>query len=119
MTNQTVINWDLTLTENIQKTSNGIAFERRHTLEYRPVTALHLHEKPSSYRVAKMVELMRSGAPIPVPQIAPNGFMMDGHCRTAAAKRIQGKNAIIPLEVREDVDIVPPDQTRSPKEMGL
>jgi ParB-like chromosome segregation protein Spo0J len=64
--------------------------------EKRCLANLKPHEKPSSWRVWKITNAIKSGLEIPLISIAIDGMILDGHGRYFAYRRILG---IIEVEV--------------------
>ena len=106
--------------KNWSYTTEGRTLEHQYTIEHVPISQLRLHEKPSRYRIEKMVKEMRAGKAFDLPEAAEDGMVLDGHARIVSAMRIVGKDATIPIQRHRLVELEskPPSPSTSPGMAG-
>lgn len=69
------------------------------------LSSLRRHETPAQRRVTHIREGMLSGKPVPIVMVGEDGLVLDGHHRLAAAERLLGPDAVIPVLVHRIIDI--------------
>ena len=84
-----MIKWDLSIPWYYE--GDKTAIKRIKISEIKP------NEKPSSYKVKKIIDAMESGTPIPIITVTTELNIMDGHHRFHAAKKILGVTKTIPV----------------------